>query len=139
MPYEKPFPKRNGDTTPFWEGCRRHELRFQQCRDCGHVRWPPSDFCPRCHAAASNWMISKGTGRIYTFAVYHVAFHPGFAADLPYTVAVVALDEGPRLLTNIVGCRPEAVRCDMAVAVVWEDIDEGISLPKFSPVKEDRT
>jgi len=138
MPYEKPLPKLNGDTIPFWEGCQRHELRFQQCLDCGHVRWPPSDICPRCHAAASRWIISRGTGRVYTFAVYHVAFHPGFAADLPYTVAVVALDEGPRLLTNIVGCRPEEVRCDMAVAVDWEDIDEGITLPKFRPVKEDR-
>jgi uncharacterized OB-fold protein len=78
-------------------------------------------------------LVSKGLGRVYTYAVYHTAFHPGFAADLPYTVAVVILDEGPRLLTNIVGCRPDAVKCDMRVEVAWEDIDEKISLPKFRP------
>ena len=78
--------------------------------------------------------LSEGNGKVYTFAVYHTAFHPEFVADLPYTVAVVALDEGPHLLTNIVGCPPEAVKCDMPVAVVWEDVDEKITLPKFRPL-----
>lgn len=133
MSYDKPLPKINPDNQPFWEGCRRHELRFQQCSHCGHVRWPPADLCPQCHATEINWLTSRGTGRVYTFAVYHTAFHPGFTADLPYTVAVVALDEGPHLLTNIVGCRPGEVKCDMPVAVVWEDIDEKTTLPKFKP------
>ena len=133
MPYAKPLPKLNGDTRSFWEGCRTHELRFQQCRDCGQVRWPPAVLCPRCHSTETKRLVSRGHGRVYTFAVYHIAFHPGFAAELPYTVAVVALDEGPRLLTNIVDCRPDAVTCDMPVEVVWEDIDEKTSLPKFRP------
>jgi hypothetical protein len=133
MPNEKPLPKLNGDNTPFWEGCRLHELRFQQCKDCGHVRWPPSALCPQCHSTEISWLISKGIGSVYTFAVYHAACPPGFAADVPYTVAVVALDEGPHILTNIVGCRPEEVRCDMPVEVHWEDIDERITLPKFKP------
>jgi uncharacterized OB-fold protein len=81
-----------------------------------------------------NWLISKGIGRVYTFAVYHTAFHPGFVAELPYTVAVVALDEGPQLLTNIVDCRPEGVKCDMPVEVIWEEIDKRITLPKFKPI-----
>lgn len=134
MPYEKPLPKLNGDNTSFWEGCRQHELRFQQCAACGHVRWPPALLCPRCHCTETNWLISAGIGRVYTYAVYHIAYHPGFAAELPYTVAVVALDEGPRLLTNIVHCRPEEVTCDMQVKVFWEDIDESITLPKFRPL-----
>ena len=131
MAYDKPLPKLNPDNRPFWEGCRKHELRFQQCNHCGHVRWPPSHLCPQCHGTEINWLISKGIGRVYTFAVYHTAFHPGFAADLPYIVAVVALDEGPHLLTNIVDCPPERVKCDMPVEVVWEDVDEEITLPKF--------
>ena len=134
MTYDKPLPKLNTDNRPFWEGCRRHELRFQRCNDCGRVRWPPSDLCPRCHSTEINWLISKGIGRVYTFAVYHTAFHSGFATDLPYTVAVVALDEGPHLLTNIVDCRPDKVKCDMPVEVIWEDVDEGIALPKFRPL-----
>ena len=133
MPYARPLPKRNGDTRAFWEGCRQHELQFQQCRDCGQIRWPPATLCPHCHSTETSPLISKGQGRVYTFAVYHIAFHPGFADELPYTVAVVALDEGPHLLTNIVDCRPDAVQCDMPVEVVWDDIDEEISLPKFRP------
>jgi hypothetical protein len=79
-------------------------------------------------------LISKGTGRIYTFAVYHTAYHPGFAPKLPYTAAVVVLDEGPRILTNIVDCPPGEVKCDMPVGVVWVDIDDTITLPKFKPL-----
>jgi hypothetical protein len=79
-------------------------------------------------------LISKGTGRIYTFAVYHTAYHPGFAPKLPYTAAVVVLDEGPRLLTNIVDCPPGEVKCDMPVEVVWVDIDDAVTLPKFKPL-----
>ena len=138
MPYEKPLPKLNGDNTPFWEGCRQHELRFQQCTDCGHVRWPSSNLCPRCHCIEINWLTSRGIGTVYTFAVYHMAYHPAFSADVPYTVAVVALDEGPHLLSNIVGCRPDEVRCDMQVGVLWEDVDEKITLPKFKPLSCDQ-
>lgn len=134
MPHTKPLPKINADNQPFWEGCRRRELRFQQCSACGHVRWPPSDRCPQCHSAQTAWLISKGTGRVYTFAVYHIAYHPGFASDLPYTVAVVALHEGPHLLTNIVDCPPEEVACDMPVEVVWDDVDHTVTLPRFRPV-----
>lgn len=134
MSYDKPLPKLNSDTFSFWEGCRQRELRFQQCDDCGHVRWPPADLCPKCHSTQTSRLISKGIGRVYTYAVYHVAYHPGFAADLPYTVAVVKLDEGPHLLTNIVCCRPDGVTCNMPVEVLWEDVDEGTTLPKFRPL-----
>jgi hypothetical protein len=138
MPYDKPLPKLNSDNLPFWEGCRQHQLRFQQCSDCGHVRWPPSDFCPQCHSNHTTRLVSKGIGRIYTFAVYRVAYHPGFTADLPYTVAVVALDEGPHMLTNIIECRTDRLRCDMPVEVVWENVDEKTTLPKFRPVFSDK-
>lgn len=136
---DKPLPKLNPDNRPFWEGCRTHELRFQQCVNCGHVRWPPSDLCPRCHSTETAWLASKGAGKVYTYAVYHTAFHPGFKGDLPYTVAVVALDEGPHVLSNIVDCSPEAVSCDMPVGVVWEEVDERITLPKFRPLQSDAT
>ena len=134
MPYDKPLPKLNSDTFPFWEGCRQHELKFQQCHDCGHVRWPPATLCPQCLSTQTTRLTSKGFGRIYTYAVYHVAYHPGFAADLPYIVAVVELDEGPHLLTNIIGCPTDGIKCDLPVEVVWEDIDERTTLPKFRPL-----
>ncbi|MFH1485001.1 MAG: Zn-ribbon domain-containing OB-fold protein [Chloroflexota bacterium] len=133
MPYEKPLPKPNADTRPFWDGCKKHELRFQKCRDCGHVRWPASVICPMCYSSVTDWMVASGKGRVYTYAVFHQAFHEAFAKDLPYVTAAVELDEGPRLMTNIVGCNLEEVRCDMPVEVAWEDVTEEFSLPKFRP------
>lgn len=132
--YSKPLPKLNGDNRHFWEGCRAHELRFQQCTACGLVRWPPSFLCPRCHATQTTCCIASGLGTVFTYTVYHTAFHPGFSAELPYVVAVVALDEGPHLLTNMVGCRPEEVKCDQRVKIVWDDVTETITLPKFTPL-----
>jgi len=79
-------------------------------------------------------MASKGRGRVYSYVVYHRAYHPGFEKDVPYVVALVELDEGPRLLTNIIGITPEEVTCDMPVEVEWEDIGEGGCLPKFRPL-----
>lgn len=123
----------NGDNKEFWAGCKAHELRFQKCEACGHVRWPASIICPMCYSKEMKSIVAEGKGRVYSFAVYHVAYHPGFENDLPYVVADVELEEGPRLLTNIVGCRPEEVKCEMLVEVTWEDVTEEFSLPKFKP------
>lgn len=131
--YNKPLPSINGDSKEFWAGCKEHELRFQKCKVCGHVRWPASIICPRCYSNETKWIIAGGKGKVYTFAVYHVAYHPGFENDLPYVVAEVELEDGPRLLTNIVSCRPDEVKCEMVVEVTWEDITEEFSLPKFKP------
>jgi uncharacterized OB-fold protein len=131
--YNKPLPNMNGDSKEFWAGCKAHELRFQKCNTCGHVRWPASIICPICYSKEMKWTVAEGKGRVYSFAVYHVAYHLGFENDLPYVVADVELEEGPRLLTNIVGCRPDEVKCDMLVEVTWEDITEEFSLPKFKP------
>ena len=137
-PYSKPLPKLNGDNRPFWEGCNQHELRFQQCPECGHVRWPPSNLCPQCHCMEVKWVVSQGIGKVYSYAVCHALYHPGFADDLPYVVAVVALDDGPHVLTNIVGCLPREVKCNMPVQVVWEKVTKEITLPKFKPLLKEK-
>ena len=134
MEYKKPLPKPNDDNRLFWEGCREHQLRFQKCVDCGHVRWPPSIICPICYSDNTDLITTSGRGTIFSFVVYHTAFHPAFEDDLPYVVAIVELEEGPRLLTNIVNCSHDELRCDLAVEVVWDDVTEEISLPKFSPL-----
>lgn len=136
MFYKKPLPQPNPDTKPFWDGCSKHELRFQKCRNCSHVRWPPSIICPMCYTQDTEWIRSGGRGKIYTFVVYHQAFHKAFENDLPYVTAIIELEEGPRLLSNIVGCRPQDVRCGMPLEVTWEDINEEFSLPKFKPIRE---
>jgi len=134
MSYDKPLPQINADTKEFWEGCKQHLIKIQKCGDCGTLRLPPSFLCPRCHSRNMDWITSTGKGSVYTFAVNHVAFHPAFQGELPYIVAVVELEEGPHLLTNVVGCDPPEVRCGMPVEVVWDDITDEFSLPKFRPV-----
>jgi uncharacterized protein len=131
----KPLPIIDADSRLFWNGCREHQLRFQKCEDCGWVRWPASGVCPECFSQNTVWITANGKGRVYTFVVYHVAFHPGFENDIPYVVAMVELEEGPRLLTNLVGCHPEEVRCDLAVEVTWEEVTAEFTLPMFRPAR----
>lgn len=136
MPYNKPLPIPNPDTATFWKECRNHRLTFQQCLDCSHVRWPPSLICPQCHSAFFKNIESNGRGIVYTFVVYHQAFHPAFKEELPYVAAVVQLEEGPRIVSNLIACTPDEVFCDMQVELVWEDITDKFSLPKFKPVAD---
>lgn len=133
MTYGKPLPKMGSDAREFWEGCREHELRIQKCGRCGHLRWPPAILCPRCLSRDTERVMVSGRGTVYSYAVYHVAFDPAFREDLPYIVVLVALEEGPHLLTNLVGCDPEKVSCDMAVEVVWDDVTDTVTLPRFRP------
>ena len=133
MAYKKPTPHPTPDTRTFWEQCKNHRLTFQKCNDCGHVRWPPALVCPRCHSVSHASIESSGKGTVFTYIVYHQAFHPAFQDDLPYVVAVVKLEEGPQFVSNIIGCEPEQVFCDMPVELVWEDISKQFSLPKFQP------
>lgn len=133
-PYNKPFPRINDDNRDFWDGCSKHELRFQKCCSCNHVRWPAALICPKCHSKETTWIISSGKGKLYTYAVYHIAYHNGFKSELPYVVGVVELEEGPRFLSNIVECDSQNLKCDMKMEVIWEDISQDISLPKFRPL-----
>ncbi len=133
MAYDKPLPGDNPDTKAFWDGCRQHRLLFQKCSSCGHVRWPPALICPNCHGREADTTVSSGRGTVFSYVIYRETPHPAFRADLPYVVALVELDEGPRLITNIVGCPCEDVACDMPVEVVWDDVTETVSLPKFRP------
>lgn len=127
----KPLPQISADTRPFWEGCRQHLLKIQRCTGCGVFRWPPGYLCPKCLCSESQWVASQGKGRVYTFAVYHVAYHSGFQEEVPYVVAIVQLAEGPRMMTNIIGSDPGEVYCGMPVEVAWDDVDDKITIPRF--------
>lgn len=133
--YRKPLPVPSPETRRFWEGCRNHELWLPYCRACESFYFYPRDFCPRCFSWDIDWRQVSGRGRIYTFAIHYRAWHPGWANEVPYVSALVELEEGPRLYTNIVGVEPDpaSIRCDMPVEVVFEDLTEEISLPKFRP------
>jgi uncharacterized OB-fold protein len=134
--YRKPLPQPNEDTRPFWDYCRKHELRMQKCRQCGFIRFPAGMVCTRCHSTEADWVKLSGKGKVYTFNVVHYPYHKGFADDMPYVTAVIDLEEGPSVLSNIIGCKPEQVAIDMPVEVVFEDINEEITLYKFQPTSQ---
>jgi uncharacterized OB-fold protein len=132
--YAKPLPNLdNPRTKPFWEAARQHELRIQRCPDCGYYRYPPAPRCPECLAVNDDWVRVSGRGKIWSFNVYHHLFAKSFADDLPYNTALVELDEGPRLITNIVGIPNDQLRIDLPVEVWFEDVTDEVALVKFKP------
>ena len=130
---EKPLPRPAPESRPFWEGAKLRKLMLPRCDACGAFWFPPSERCPHCLSTNFQWRETKGEGRIYSFVVYHRVYHPAFEADVPYVVAIVELDEGPRLLTNIVDA-PEKVRCDARVRVEFVEASADVVLPKFALV-----
>ena len=87
---------------PYWDGLQEGELRYQRCKSCGNCWLPARESCPRCLAADAEWVQARGRGKILSWVVYHTAYHDAFADRVPYDVTLVELDEGPRLLTNII-------------------------------------
>ena len=136
--YRKPLPTPSPETRPYWDGCKNHELWLPFCPSCQSFFFYPRDFCPRCFSWDVEWRRVSGRGKVYTFAIHYRPWHPGWAAEIPYVTALVELEEGPRLYTNLIDVDPDPrkIRCDMPVEVVFEDINEEITLPKFRPVQE---
>jgi uncharacterized OB-fold protein len=132
--YDKPLPQPTAWSKPFWEGCKRHELLIQKCKDCRSLIFYPKLFCPKCLSTKFEWIKASGKGKVYTYTVVQSYPPSEFAGEVPYAVGVVILEEGVRLMSNIVGCSPEAVKCDMPVEVVFDDVTEEITLPKFKPI-----
>jgi uncharacterized OB-fold protein len=135
--YAKPLPRIDEESKGYWEACKRRELVLQRCASCGTLRHYPRAVCPVCLSDAVEWRHAAGTGTVYTFTVTHQNQAPGFRDALPYVLAYVELDEGVRLLTNIVDCPPDDVRIGMPVEVVFEDATAEIALPRFRPRRGD--
>jgi uncharacterized OB-fold protein len=121
-------------TAAYWEAARRRELVIQRCGDCEHWLFPPHAHCPKCGSDRLAWKRVSGKGTVYTFTVAHRPPHPVFSAQCPLTIAIVELAEGPRMMTNITGCKPADVQVGMAVIVDFETIDDSdFLLPVFTP------
>ncbi|HEY3917236.1 MAG TPA: Zn-ribbon domain-containing OB-fold protein [Stellaceae bacterium] len=127
------IPVANPDTKPFWDGCARGELLLQRCATCGAYRHPPSPICPRCLSERHEWVPSSGRGTVYTFTVVREMRARGWEQMVPYILAVVELEEGPRLLTDLVDVAPEAVTIGMPVAATFAELDGTTRLPLFRP------
>jgi uncharacterized OB-fold protein len=131
--YAKPLPQMTPEMRPFWEAARRHELVVQRCRACGGHRFPARDICSRCLSREAEWVPVSGRGTIFSYAIMHQVYHPGFAGEVPYAVVVVELEEGARLVSNLVGCPVGDVTPGMPVEAVFEDVTPEVTLPKFRP------
>jgi hypothetical protein len=133
--YKKPVPRIDEESKGFWEACQRHELYVQRCRRCRAYRYYPRAVCAACLSDDTEWVLSSGKGSVYTYTVTYQNQAPGFREELPYVLAYVELEEGVRLLTNVVGCAPEEVCIGLPVEVVFEDVTADVTLPKFKPVR----
>ena len=133
MAYDKPLPHITTLARPFWEGTHAHELRLQRCRACGSYQFPPQVLCRSCLNEEQDWTATSGHATVFSFVVQHRPATPAFTDDLPYVVAVVELDEGPLMLTNIVGCSPDEVEVGMPVEVTFVDATDEITLYPFRP------
>ena len=133
--YNKPLPTPQPESDFYWEKTKEHELWLRSCNDCNQAYFYPRDLCPDCFSRNTTWVQASGKGTLHTFAIVHRAPTPAFRDDAPFVVAIVDLEEGPRMPTNLVEVEPDpaAIRVGMPVEVVFEDVTEAITLPKFKP------
>lgn len=130
--FRRPLPKPTPETQPFWDGCNDGELRLQWCDACSAVVFPPRPFCPACGSRGVQWFTASGRGVLWSYVINQRPA-PGFEA--PYAIAVVKLQEGPTMMTNIVDCpqTPEALQLDMPVEVTFDRSSGEIAIPVFRP------
>jgi hypothetical protein len=131
--YAKPLPKQTAESEPFWQAAREHRLLIQQCTNCDTYIFYPRVLCPQCSAIELKWVQVGGKGTVYSYTVIRRPAVPSFAQDIPYVFAIVELEEGPRMATNIINCRPEEVRIGLPIEVSFDDVTPEVTLVKFQP------
>ncbi len=118
----------------FWDKCQDGTLYFQRCSSCNVWRFLPRYTCAKCGSFEFEWTPSTGRGSIFSWTVTHQAFHPAFAADVPYAAIVVELEEGVRMASRMINCSPDVITLDMPMEVCFERIADDFILPCFQPV-----
>lgn len=123
---------------PFWDALRRHELVVQRCDDCAQLRFVPSERCRACGSGSATWTPMSGAATVYTFTIVHRAPTPAYQADAPYVIAYVELAEGPRMPARLVEVALDAVTIGMPLEVVFDDVDDELTLYRFRPATIDQ-
>lgn len=133
--YQGPLPVKQPEADFYWEKAQARELWLRRCVDCGQAFFYPRDICPGSGSRNVEWMQASGRGTLHTFAIVHRAPVPGLRDHVPYVVALVDLEEGPRMATNLVGVEPDpsAIRVGMPVQVDFAAVTEEVTLPVFRP------
>jgi uncharacterized OB-fold protein len=119
MELPRPYPRPDRDTAPFWEAQRNHELRLQRCSACAAFRFPVAPLCPECHSFDFEWALCSGRGTVYSYTIVQHQTHPAF--PVPYTMLLVALEEGPRIIAQLRAPPGVGVSIGARVHVEWED------------------
>ena len=133
--YNKPIPSPQGESDYYWEKAKQGELWLRNCDSCGKPYFYPRDISPCCFSRDTSWVQASGKATLYTYGIVQRAPHPGFRDDLPLVTAIVELEEGPLMPTNVVmdDPTPEKLQIGMPLEVIFEDITDTIALPKFKP------
>lgn len=132
MRFDLPTP--DAETQPFWDGARDGKLLIRRCGACGEAHFYPRPFCPKCWSDDVRWEEASGGATLYTWSVVHRNDLPPFGDRVPYVAAAVDLDEGPRMLTNVVGCEFDALTVGLPLEVSYQAISDDVTIPVFRPV-----
>lgn len=130
-PSARPIPEVSPALAPYFAAARAGRLVVQRCTGCSALRFPPRELCSACLATEATWQEVSGRGEIFSYYVMHQVYHQGFAAEVPYAVVVVKLEEGPKLTSNVVDCPLDEIAIGMPVEVVFEELSPEVTLPKF--------
>ena len=130
----RPAPIPDEMSAPFFQGAREGKLMLQHCAGCAAWSFPVRERCPHCFAAKLTWRQASGRGSLYTFTIMHQIMNPGFASAVPYNVAQIDLEEGVRMISNVVGIDNRALTPGMKLQAVFEEVGENVSIPKFRPI-----
>ena len=133
--YTKPIPRPDEASQPFFDGAKQHKLMVQRCLVCGTLMWPVKPWCFNCMNMELEWTQVSGRGTLYSFTLMHQVYHPAFASEVPYNIAEVDLEEGLRIMSNIVDCPNADLSIGMPLIVTFEDVSDDVTLPKFRPNK----
>jgi uncharacterized OB-fold protein len=131
FPDAMPQPMSDVATLPFWQAAAEHQLVVQRCSACGHTRIPGAPVCSKCRSESAEWTAVSGRGEIYTYTIVHRPVAPNM--QLPFVIAVIALEDagGVRIMSNVVGAKPEEIAIGARVEVVWEDMSAELAVPRF--------
>lgn len=138
---ERPLPEPiTPETRPYWEGLKKRHLMLPNCSRCGPFFYP-RPYCPKCHRPATGWVKASGRGRLHSFQIAYQSFQSAFKIKPPYVLAMIELEEGPRLMSNLIGIAPDpsVIQCDMPVEIVYEDLGNDVVLPLFKPAPAKRS
>lgn len=133
MSNSKPLPVVAPWARPFWDAARNNKLMLQYCNHCNKAIFYPRLSCPHCFSGDLGWRPASGRGSVYSYTIVEANAPSAFVGDIPYVVAVIRLEEGVQMLSNIVGCELSQLRCDLPVQVTFEKLDDEFTLPKFRP------